>query len=274
MTNEALQDFREDFGLASPTLSSSPTLMEVLGDYKLYLGTYRYTPGMDGTVVIKNHEYPDISTAVERNIYEGFYKQQDHSVDTMDLMILQNDHREPVLEVLVQLEGNTFQADMQASLGQMLPNWSTSRQRFLENGEPYFRKENGTLLRDQPVILGIGTPKVSTPIYGAQERMHFINVISHTETTDDEKSEVKVRIMQKRAGQQADIWETRKDQIQRHLADQTVVNLQLSQEKSAYMNPLQVQRNDGTYGAPLYSKIMPPEFTKWVEEGKASSDYR
>ena len=106
------------------------------------------------------------------------------------------------------------------------------------------------------------------------KRVHFLNVISHTETTDDEKSEVKVRIMQRRAGQQAATWETRKTQIQKHLQDQTVVNQQLNLEKSAYMNPLQTKRSDGTYGSPFYSKLMPPEYTKWVEEGKACHDYR
>ena len=274
MTNEALQDFRQDFGLDSPNLSKTPTIMEILGDHKLYLGTYRYTPGMDGTIVIANHEYPELTTAVERNIYEGFYKQQDHSVDTMDLMVLQNDPREPVLEVLVQMEGNTFPAEMSASLGSMLPNWNTSRQKFTEQGEPYYRKENGQLLTGQPVILGIGTPKASTPIYAAQERTHFLNVISHTETTEDDKTEVKVRIMQRYAGQQANTWENRKEQIQYHLRDQTVINQQLNLEKSTYMNPLQVRRNDGSYGAPLYSKLMPPEYTSWVTEGKASHDYR
>ena len=46
MKNPTFQDFREDFGLANPELGSNPMVMEVLGDTKLYFGTYRYTLGM------------------------------------------------------------------------------------------------------------------------------------------------------------------------------------------------------------------------------------
>ena len=105
MKNEKLDDFREDFGLASPLLSDNPTIMEILGDIKLYLGTYRYTPGKDGAICIKNPPRPKMSTAVEEKFHETFFKQLDHQVDTMDLIVLQNDEREPVLEVLIQLEG-------------------------------------------------------------------------------------------------------------------------------------------------------------------------
>ena len=105
MKNPVLEDFRKDFGLASPDLSDNPTIMEILGNYKLFLGTYRYTPGKDGAICIQNPKCPNISTAVERQINETFYKQLDHQVDAMDLIVLQNDEREPVLEMLVQLEG-------------------------------------------------------------------------------------------------------------------------------------------------------------------------
>ena len=105
MKNEKLQDFREDFGLDSPSLSDNPTIMEILGSHKLYLGTFRYTPGKDGAICIQNPRRPNITTAVENKIHETFFKQIDHQVDAMDLIVLQNDDREPVLEVLVQLEG-------------------------------------------------------------------------------------------------------------------------------------------------------------------------
>ena len=105
MKNEALEDFRTDFGLASPDLSDNPTIMEIMGDIKLFMGTYRYTPGKDGAICIQNPTRPNITTTVEDKIHETFYKQIDHQVDTMDLIVLQNDEREPVLEVLVQLEG-------------------------------------------------------------------------------------------------------------------------------------------------------------------------
>ena len=274
MQNEALADFRQDFGLASPTLSSTPTLMEILGQYKLFLATYRYTPGRDGTIVINNPPTPNLTTAVERKHYNSFCKQMDHAVDAMNLVVLQNDDREPVLEMLVQLEGNTFPADMHAAIGSMQPNWHWNRQRFTESGDPYYKSRNGQLLRDQPVLLGLGTPKVSTPIYGPQERIHFANVITHTETTDDSVSEVRVRIMQKRAGQQSSLWDRRKEQLQRHLVDQTEVNQQLSLEKAAFMNPLQVQTTDGSYGSPKFAQLMPKEYKRWIAEGKSNIDYR
>ena len=274
MKNEALEDFRQDFGLDSPTLSATPTLMEILGQYKLYMATYRYTPGMDGTIVINNPPVPNITTAVEKKYYDSFYKQMDHAVDTMDIIVLQNDEREPILEVLVQMEGNTFPADMQAATGSMQPNWHWNRQRFTENGDPYYRTKEGELQRDQPVILSLGLPKTSTPIYAPQERIHFSNVITHTETTDDSVSEINVRIMQRRAGQQTNIWERRKELIQRHLVDQTEVNFQLGLEKAAFMNPLQTQRADGSYGAPKFSQLMPIEYKRYIAEEKSSVDYR
>ena len=105
MKNEKLEDFRQDFGLDNPDLSDNPTIMEILGPYKLFLGTFRYTPGKDGAICIQNPKRPNITTAVEEKIHETFFKQIDHQVDTMSLIVLQNDDREPVLELLVQLEG-------------------------------------------------------------------------------------------------------------------------------------------------------------------------
>ena len=99
-------------------------------------------------------------------------------------------------------------------------------------------------------------------------------MITHTETTDDSVSEVRVRIMQKRAGQQSSLWDRRKEQLQRHLVDQTEVNQQLSLEKAAFMNPLQVQTTDGSYGSPKFAQLMPKEYKRWIAEGKSNIDYR
>ena len=193
----------------------------------------------------------------------------------MDLIVLQNDDREPVLEVLVQLEGNTFQADMQCALGQVLPNWYTNRTKYTLDGETVPKKDRDNRpMRDQPQNAQLGTPKISSNIYSAHERVHWVNVISHTETTEDSKPEVRVRILQRNAGQQKSKWETRKEQLLKHLVDNQDVNDQLAVEKATYMNPLQTQRADGTWGSPLYSNLMPTEYKRWIAERKSDLDYR
>ena len=115
MTNPFLEDFRQDFGLANPNLSKNPTVMEILGEYKLYLSTYRYTPGEEGTIPMQSNHRPMDMDYVETQFYEKFYTYLDHQVDNLDLIVLQNDHREPMVEVLVPIEGNTIQADIMCS---------------------------------------------------------------------------------------------------------------------------------------------------------------
>lgn len=164
---------------------------------------------------------------------------------------------------------------MQCALGQVLPNWYPNRTKYTLEGETVPKKDrNGRPMRDQPQNAQLGTPKISPNIYSAHERIHWANVISHTETTEEDKSEVKVRILQRNAGQQTNKWELRKEQLLRHVVDQQDVNSQLAVEKSTYMNPLQTQRSDGSWGSPRYSNLMPPEYKRWVAERKSNMDYR
>ena len=168
-----------------------------------------------------------------------------------------------------------MQADMQAALGQVLPSWYTNRTKYNLDGTFVPKKDRyNRPVKDQPQYAQLGTPKISANIYQGHERMHMINVISHTETTDDNKSEVRVRVLQRNASQQVNKWNIRKEQIQRHLVDKVDLNNQLAIEKAAFMNPLQTQRANGTFGKPRYANLMPQEFKRWVEEGKSSLDIR
>lgn len=164
---------------------------------------------------------------------------------------------------------------MQIALGQVLPNWYPNRMKYTLEGETVPKRDRyNRPKRDDPQNAQLGTPKVSANVYSSHERMHWINVITHTETTEEDKTEVKVRILRRNAGQQVNKWNIRKDQIKKHLIDQQEVNDQLAIEKAAYMNPLQTMKSNGSYGSPLYSNLMPTEFKRWVTEGKASADYR
>ena len=160
MTNPHLEDFRQDFGLANPALSKNPTIMDVLGEYKLYLTTYRYSLGEEGTIPMKNQRRPMGMNYVESQFYEKFYGYLDHQVDNLDLIVLQNDHREPMVEVLVPLEGNMIQADIQCSIGQVLPNFNENRTRYTPEGHLHFnRTRDGDLDRSQRVKSKAGQPK-------------------------------------------------------------------------------------------------------------------
>lgn len=168
-----------------------------------------------------------------------------------------------------------MQADMQCALGQVLPNWYTNRTKYTLDGSTIPKRDRDNQpMRDQPQFAQLGTPKISTNIYSAHERVHWINVISHTETTEDNKSEVKVRILQRNAGQQTKKWEIRKNQLLKHLVDQQEVNDQLAIEKATYMDPLQTQRSNGSWGSPLYANLMPSEYKRWITERKSSMDFR
>ena len=163
MTNPHLEDFRQDFGLANPELSKNPTLMEVMGDYKLYLTTYRYSLGEEGTIAMKSRR-PTHMNYVETKFYDQFYNYLDHQVDNIDLIVLQNDHREPMLEVLVPIEGNTIQADIQCHIGQIVPNWNENRTRYTPEGHLHFHRVDGNLDRSQRVRSRAGQPKVQLGI--------------------------------------------------------------------------------------------------------------
>ena len=208
----------------------------------------------------------------EQKFFHSFYKQMDFITDNLDLIVLQNRPEEPVLEVLIKLEGNTLPADIQNSLGQVQPNWNADRYRYTANGDLLYRKdETGRVLYGQTIKSRPGLPKNHLPIYGAQERMHTINAVSHMETEDESKKEIYIRIIKpKCAGQRAKLWAKRKEQIKHHVMEEEDVRKQLDKEKQAFLNPLQT-KSDNKFGAPKYKSLMPEEYNRWMAE-KAKAD--
>lgn len=277
MTNPVLEDFRKDFGLDDPNLPDTPTIMDILGDTKLYFSTYRYTPGKDGTIIMNKNHRPMGMNYTEQSYYEKFYDHIDHSVDAIDLIVLQNDHREPVVEVLVQLEGNKIQADIQCAVGQFIPNWDTSRTRYTIDGNLYFNKDaNGQYDRTSRVKCKSGLPKVQLPMYGHTDRLHMINVASHIESTKENQMEVHLRIMdphRRQRSQRNKLWRERMEQINRHLDEDQDVEQQMEIEMDTFMNPLQTYAN-GRYQGPKYQTIMAPEFKRAMAAAKSDPDYR
>ena len=237
MTNEYLEDFRKDFGLDYNRHGEEPMVMQILGDTKLYMATHRYSLGKDGTISTNSPVTPENMNETEQKFYNSVYKQADYMTDNLDLLVLQNDDREPVLEVLVKTEGNTLLADLQNALGQVQPNWQSDRLRYTIDGDVLYKKDDsGRILYDQPLKSKPGLPKTNLPIYHPQERAHMINVFSHMETEDETKTEIHARIMKpKSAGQRAKLWQRRKDQIKYHLKEDTEVQKQLEKEQQAFL---------------------------------------
>ena len=157
----------------------------------------------------------------ESSVYEAFYLHLDHQVDAVDLIVLQNDHREPIVEVLVQLEGNTIQGDIQNAIGQPTPNWDTNRIRYASDGHLYYGKNQyGEIDRTQRVKMNSGLPKIQLVIFGCQERMHAVNVAKNMETIKEDKPEVSVRLLdtnRKVVARRKQLWRDRKEQINKHL---------------------------------------------------------
>ena len=276
MTNPVLEDFRQDFGLANPDLPKNPTIMDILGPTKLHFTTYRYTPGKEGTITMNNQHRPMRMNYVEQKFYESFYLHLDHAVDAVDLIILQNDHREPVVEVLIQLEGNTIQGDIQNVVGQMVPGWETERTRYSQDGNPYYNKVNGELDRSQTVKCKSGLPKAHLAMHANMDRMHMVNVAAQLETIREDQNEVRLRILDpnyKVAGRRKKLWKERKAQINKHLHEDEDICQQMDIEMTTFMNPLQ-SFSHGKFQGPKYQGVMPPEFKKAMRDGKDHPDHR
>ena len=276
MTNPHLEDFRHDFGLDDKSLGRNPMVMEILGESKLYMATHRYSLGQDGTITTDSPITPNNMNDQEQKFFTSVYKQADYMTDNLNLLVLQNDHREPVLESLVKTEGNTLLADLQNALGQVQPNWQSDRLRYTTEGEIMYKKDQmGRTLYDQPLKSDQGLPKTNLPIYHPQERTHMINVFSHMETEDERRTEIYARIMKPRnAGKRAKLWDKRKEQIKYHLKEEAEVQKQLEKEKLAFHSPLQTLRINNQYGGPRYQHLMPEAYKRWMGEQRRQHDCR
>ena len=71
------------------------------GDHKLFFSTVRQTPGQEGTI-LKEKRKPNQMTPEASTHFRHHHEHVDHVVDALDILVLQNDHREPVLECLIQ----------------------------------------------------------------------------------------------------------------------------------------------------------------------------
>ena len=190
------------------------------------MSTYRYAPGRENTTSMSK-ERPGYMNPEEHDFYTKFFMYADHAVDNMDLLVLQNDEREPVLEMLVKLEGNTLQADLQCMVGQPLPNWDESRLRYTKDGHPYYQMRFGQKDKTRPMRSKSGLPKEHICIGDCDERMHMINVIKHLETTDENKNEARLRILRKQDEEgnklklkRNKLWQEREEQIRKHLKEE------------------------------------------------------
>ena len=277
MTNPEFKNFRKDFGLDDPNLSNNPTIMEILGDHKLFMSTYRYTPGKDGTILMKKQHRPMGMNYTEQHFYEMFYEHLDYAVDAIDLIVLQNDHREPIVEVLVQLEGNTIQAEIQNAIAHYVPNWDTTRTRYTVDGHLYYYKDqNGEYDRSTRIKCKSGLPKVQLPLYGHTDRIHMINVAAQLESTQDNQTEAHLRLLdsdRRQKSQRNRLWRERAEQIKRHVDEDQDVEQQLECEMNTFMDPLQTYVG-GRYQGPRYQTIMAPEYKAAMAAEKSSPDIR
>ena len=187
--------------------------------------TFRYAPGREGTNTMTK-ERPGYMSPEEHEFYTRFYMYADHAVDNLNLLVLQNDEREPVLEMLVKLEGNTIQANFQCMVGQPNPNYDESRPRYTKEGLPYYYVKNGQKDTSKHLRSKSGLPKDHMCIPDCDERMHMINVIKHLETTDANKSEVRLRVLRRQDDQgnklklkRNSLWQEREEQIRKHLKE-------------------------------------------------------
>lgn len=213
----------------------------------------------------------------ETNFYNMFYLHQDHAVDNIDLIVLQNDHREPVVEVLVALEGNTIQGDMQSAIGTTTPNWDTSRTRYTSDGHLYFYKDQqGNLDTSTRVKCKAGLPKAHLSIYPAIERIHMINAIGQLETNDENQLEARLRILlpgKRYANRRVRLWKERREQLAKHLTEEDDIKQQLDIETALFNDPNQTLRQ-GRFQGPRFQAAMPPEYKKAMTEAKACHDIR
>ena len=187
--------------------------------------TFRYTPGRENTTEMSKQR-PGYMNPEEHDFYTKFYAYADHAVENMNLLVLQNDEREPVLEMLVKLEGNTLQANLQCMIGCPNPNWDESRPRYTKDGHPYYYVRNGQKDRSKHLKSKSGLPKEHLCIADCDERMHMINVIKHLETTDANKSEARLRILRRQDEEgnklklkRNRLWQEREEQIRRNLKE-------------------------------------------------------
>ena len=67
----------------------------------MFLSTVRQTPGQEGTIPMKQRK-PSQMTPEASTYYRNFHEHTDHVVDALDLIVMQNDPREPILECLIQ----------------------------------------------------------------------------------------------------------------------------------------------------------------------------
>ena len=234
----------------------------------MFLSTVRQTPGQEGTIKMEKRK-PAQMTPEATTYYKHQYAHVDHVVDALDLMVLQNDHQEPVLECLVQIEGNTTEADLQAHVGQVVPNWSEDRQKVALGGEPEVNSIG------EPIQMELGDPKSQTIKYKAVERIQYINMLTSLQTDDSGDLARRVRLIrQAQRAERQKLWQKRKLQIEKDLVEEHDVANQLAMEKEAFDNPLQIRRENGTWGGPLFRRIMPPEFTRRIAEDEKEVDWR
>ena len=157
---------------------------------------------------------------------------------------------------------------MQAHVGQIIPNWSDNRQK-VTNGEPEYNPVG------EPVKLETGDPKSHLVKYKAPERIQYLNMLTslQTEHSNDHSRRVRIIRPSQRARRQ-ELWQKRKQQIQEDLVEEIDVAHQQSIEKEAFDNPLQIQRANGMWGGPMYRLLMPPEFTRRMNDELACADIR
>ena len=109
--------------------------------------------------------------------------------------------------------------------------------------------------------------KSHTVLYKAPERIQYHNMVANLQTDDPMDTSRRVRLIRpSQRKQRQELWQKRKLQIQNDLPDELDVANQLAIEQEAFDNPIQIQRSNGLWGGPMYRTLMPPEFTRRMNE--------
>ena len=100
-------------------------------------------------------------------------------------------------------------------------------------------------------------------------------MLTSLQTDDPKDVSRRVRLIRpSQRGARVQLWQKRKAQIQKDLDEDEEVAYQLAIEQEAFDNPLQIQRTNGLWGGPMYKLLMPPEFTRRMEEETSCADIR
>ena len=100
-------------------------------------------------------------------------------------------------------------------------------------------------------------------------------MVANLQTDDPMDTSRRVRLIRpSQRKQRQELWQKRKLQIQNDLPDELDVANQLAIEQEAFDNPIQIQRSNGLWGGPMYRTLMPPEFTRRMNEETTDPDIR